>query len=395
MDHDQTKVRPDAPPSPSLARADRQGLIWHMRPTRTHRLLLGGTLDLALLAILAVFTVLMGLNFSDPLSLVVDLAACLAAALTLRWPRAAGAALGLILLIYVVVPYDFNEMGDYAALIVVLGTGIRSQRRTRAMLTAGYLTILAIRQFQLYETGTQPILSSLAWAALFAVMWLIGSAIAAFDKAQEQARLAALAQQRLALARELHDTVARSLARVSRQIHQAAASGDPTQLRSVADQVSETAGQLRWMLGALRDSDSEAELLTGAQSSLAGTVRDSVAHLQSHGFQVSTSIDGSLDDVPPEPGRVLGEIVQEATANVERHGATDRPCVLTVCIDDTAVDLAFINEVRESGSPDGSARPLGLIGAAERLALVGGQLEARQEGTHWITRVMIPIAGRT
>ncbi len=366
-----------------------------MRPTRTHRLLLGGTLDLALLAILAAVTVPMGLNFGGPLGLVVDLAACLAAALTLRWPRAAGAALGVILLIYVVVPYQFTEMGDYAALIVVLGTGIRSQRRTRAMLTAGYLTILAIRQFQLYQTGIQPILSTLAWAALFAVMWLIGSAIAAFDKAQEQARLAALAQQRLALARELHDTIARSLARVSRQIHDAAASGDPTELRSVAEQVSEAAGQLRWMLGALRDSDSEAELLTGAQSSLAGTVRDSVAQLQSHGFQVSTSIDGSLDDVPPEPGRVLSEIVQEATANVERHGATDRPCVLTVCIDANSVDLAFINEVRESGSPSGSARPLGLLGAAERLALVGGQLEARREGTHWITRVMIPIAART
>lgn len=366
-----------------------------MRPTRTHRLLLGGALDLALLAILTVLTVLMGLNFRNPLTLTVDLAACLAAALTLRWPRAAGAALGLILLLYVVVPYEFTEMGEYAALIVVLGTGIRSQQRIRATLTAGYLPILVIRQFQLYHNGAQPFLSSLAWAALFAVMWLIGSAIAAVDKAQEQTRLAALAQQRLALARELHDTVARSLARVSRQIHEASASGDPAQLRSAADQVSEAAGQLRWVLGALRDSDSEAELLTGSQSSLAGTVRDSVAHLQSQGFQVSTSIDGSLDDVPTEQGRVLADIVQEATANVERHGAADRPCVLTVCVDTTAVDLALINEVREPGTPSGSARPLGLIGAAERLALVGGQLEARQEGTHWITRVMIPIAGRT
>lgn len=364
-----------------------------MRPARIHRLLLGGALDLALLAILAVVTVAIGLNIGDPLSLAIDLVACVAAAFTIRWPRSAGAALGLIVAVYAVFPdYYFIEMGEYATLVVALGTGIRGQRRTRALLTAGYLVILTIHQFQLY-VDARAFLSVLAWIALFGVMWLIGSSIAGFNRAQQQAQLAALAQQRLALARELHDTVARSLARISRQTHEAATSGDATELASIADQVSQAASELRWVLGALRDSD--AELLVSSHSSLAIAVRDSVEQLQAHGFQVSTSIDGSLDDVPAELGSVLAEIVKEAAANVERHGATGQPCVLTVSVDDTAADLAFINEVRESGTSSGSSRPLGLLGAAERLALVGGQLEARQEGNHWITRVMIPLAGRT
>ena len=71
-----------------------------MRLAGIHRLLLGGALDVALSALLAVLCVLLTLPFDQPLAIVVDLAACLAAALTVRWPRAAGAALGLVLLLY-------------------------------------------------------------------------------------------------------------------------------------------------------------------------------------------------------------------------------------------------------------------------------------------------------
>ncbi len=362
-----------------------------MRSAGFHRLLVGGALDLVLAGFVAALSVLVGLNFGQPLAIAVDLTACAAAVLAVRWPRAAGAALGAVLLVYLAAPPAWGETGEYAALVPVLGTGVRNQRRARLQLTVAYWLILSVRQLIAYPGDYTGVVSSLVWAMLFALMWLLGGAIAAFQRAEEQARIAALAQQRLGLARDLHDTVARSLARASRRAHQAAAAGDASQLRALADEVGEAAGQLRWVLGALRDSDSATTLSSG--SSLATAVRDSMEQLQERGFQVTTSIEGSLDDVPAQAGGVLAEIVKEAAANVERHGAPDRPCALVVSIDPLAADLALINEVRGPASPSGSARPLGLLGAAERLALVGGQLEARQEGSHWITRATIPIAG--
>lgn len=363
----------------------------HMRAAGIHRLLVGGALDLVLAGFVAALALLVALPSGHLLGFAVDLAACVAAALTVRWPRAAGAVLGAILLIYLAAPREWTEVGEYAALVPVLGAGIRGQHRVRLTLTVGYWLILSVRQLQAYPDLGIGVLAALVWAMLFALMWLLGGAIAAFQRAQEQSRIAALAQQRLGLARDLHDTVARSLARLSRHAHDAAAAEDASQLRPIADEISQAAGELRWLLGALRGSDSEGTLNSGG--SLATTVRDSLGRLEAGGFQVATAIDGDLDDVPPDAGGVLAEIVKEAVANIERHGAAGRPCALVASIDDMSADLAFINEVAADRQPSG-AEPLGLLGAAERLALVGGQLEARQEGSQWITRVTVPIAGR-
>lgn len=363
-----------------------------MRPARIHRLLHGGALDLVLAVFVAILALLVGVTTTDPLGVVVDLAACLAAALAVRWPRAAGTALCVILTVYLWSPREWAEVGEYAALIPVLGTGIRNRHRERLALTLACWLILSARQFNAYPGFLTAATAALVWALLFALMWLLGGAIATFQRAEEQARITALAQQRLALARDLHDTVARSLTRISRQAYQAAEANDASRLRGIADEVGQAAGQLRWVLGALRSADPGAAPISGG--SLATAVRESVDHLRTHGFEVTTSVEGSLDDVPPEAGGVLAEIVKEATANIERHGAVDHPCVLIVSVDDASTDLAFINEVIDGGSPAGSTRPLGLLGAAERLALVGGQLQAQQEGTHWITRATVPMAGR-
>lgn len=162
---------------------------------------------------------------------------------------------------------------------------------------------------------------------------------------QEQTRIAALAQQQLG-GRDLHDTVARSLARLT--AHEAATAGDASQLRPIADEIGQVAGELRWLLGALRDSDSEGSLSSGG--SLATTMRDGIGRLEAGGFQVATAIDGDLDDVPADAGSVLAEIVK-AVANIERHGAATRPCAVVASIDEKAADLAFINEVAADDRP--------------------------------------------
>lgn len=362
------------------------------RAMRRHvvpRLLVGGTLDLVLVVLLASLSLAVGLHVGDPIAIAVDLAACAAAASIVRWPRVGGVVLGLVLIVYLAAPHSWSEMGEYAAMIPILGTGVRNQRRERLAMTLGYGLILVAIQVRAYPTDVRWLLGSLIWATLIAVLWLLGSGITAFVKAQDTARVAALTQQRLGLARDLHDTVARTLSQLSRQAHQAAANDDAAALRLLAAGIGKAASELRWLLGALREPDDRPALTS--TSSLADTFKAVLQDLKAAGFTVSATIEGDLDAVPRPAADVLADISREAAANIERHGAPGRPCAIVASLDGGWADIAFINEVPAAERDKSAGSPLGLIGATERLASIGGQLDARREGQQWITRVTIPL----
>ncbi len=50
-----------------------------------------------------------------------------------------------------------------------------------------------------------------------------------------------------------------------------------------------------------------------------------------------------------------------------------------------------MNEVGAPGPSAPQAFGLGLLGVAERLSLLGGEVEAEQEGSTWLMRIEIPI----
>jgi hypothetical protein len=101
------------------------------------KVLLGGGLDVLLAAILAVLSFALGVQVSQPWALGLDIAMCIAAGCTVRWPKTAGVALGVLLVGYFFVPAGSVSMGEYAPLIPILGTGMRNQRSARRWMTAG------------------------------------------------------------------------------------------------------------------------------------------------------------------------------------------------------------------------------------------------------------------
>lgn len=98
-----------------------------------------------------------------------------------------------------------------------------------------------------------------------------------------------------------------------------------------------------------------------------------------------------METVPQQVAEVLGDVIREAVANIQRHGRPGRPVLLVAAVDEVSADVALINEIAEATTPAAAGRPLGLMGAAERLAQIGGQLDTRQEGRRWITRVIVPL----
>jgi len=351
--------------------------------------LVSGAVDIVLAVVLASLGVMLGLIANQPIGLAVDLAACTAAALAVRWPRAAGIALGCILAVYAFAPHQWGQMGQYAPLIAILGAGMRGDRRLRLGMALGYWLIYVGIQFTVYEPGLTPVFASLIWAALIAMMWAVGNAFSNYRNAQAKLREAALTQQRLSLARDLHDSLSRTLVRLSLQARAAAAADDASALTEIADGIGHASSELRWLLRALREPDADIPISTGG--SLASRMNELIEQLDRRGFPVTVTIDGDLEQVPSRISEIVATVASEAAANVERHGAKGRPCSLLASLDSDSLDLAMINEVAaHPAAPNGTS--MGLLGAAERLAAIGGIIESRAEGPRWITRITVPLA---
>jgi signal transduction histidine kinase len=352
------------------------------------RLVASGGLEVALAVAFGALSLVLGWSTGDPVGVLLDLAMFVTAALTIRWPRAAGLALGVLLTGYLFAPPPWVELGQYAPLFAVIGAGVRGHRRLRTVMTAGYLAIYVLVQEQDYPGDIRFVLSSLVWMTLFALAWLVGSASHRYTELQAELRAAALNEQRSQLARGLHDTVSRTLTRVALRAREASINGDVTALDEVAEGVSRAASELRWMLNLLRDPQPEAQL-AAASGSIAEAVQETTSRLQASGHQFSATIEGDPATVPDAIGNVVVLAIEEAAANLERHASASEPSALVLSVGDQQLDLVVMNEIAADAST-GSAG-LGLLGLRERLSAVGGELEAGREGTQWLTRLRVPL----
>lgn len=359
------------------------------RESRFERLVTSGGLEVVLAAGLAALSVVLGWSLGEPVGMLLDISMYIVAVLTIRWPRAAGLALGVLLTGYFFAPQPWVELGQYAPLLAVIGAGVRVRRRLRLAMTVGYLAIYVCLQYQDYPGQFRFVQSSVVWATLIALCWLIGSALHRYEELQQGLRTAALNEQRLQLARGLHDTVARTLSRVALRAREASAEGDVAALDEVADGVSRAASELRWMLNLLRDPEPEAQL-AAASGSIAEAVQETTSRLQASGHQFSATIEGDPATVPESISSVVVLAIEEAAANLERHGAASEPSALVLSVGDHQLDLVVMNGI----PTDAPAEPpgLGLLGLRERLSAIGGELDAGKEGTQWLTRLRVPLA---
>ncbi|MDF1486828.1 sensor histidine kinase [Tessaracoccus caeni] len=351
---------------------------------------LSGRLDVLLAVTGAALATLLNLSHGEIASVALDLVAYTAAACIVRWPTGGGIVLASTLLLLVLLPPGWLTVAEYAALIPVLGAGLRGERRKRLWMTVLYGAILSavvVRELQ----GSSPgriLVGLMLWGGMFAFMWVIGDFFTAYRQAQEKARAAALQQQRVELARELHDTVARELSRASLRA-QAIQQGHPTaNLEPILAGIQRASGQLRWMMSLLREPGTTAPGLP-TTTDAKGIIDEAERALTEQGFTVASSFDGDLSRIPTALLPVLRSAVGEACANIERHADPARPCAIVFSVDQDGIDGVFINGLKKSAAP-ASARGMGLDGLQERLSLVGGELSVGVKGSQWTTRISIP-----
>ena len=189
------------------------------------------------------------------------------------------------------------------------------------------------------------------------------------------ARVAA-AEERVRIAREMHDVVGHS---VSVMVVQAGAERLALGAESPATREAllaiehtgrEALAEMSRLLGVLRK---EGEGLALAPRPSLTQVDALVQTVQAAGVRVELRIEGDRTDLPPSLDVSAYRIVQEALTNVVKHAGPARATVV-VRYSGRAVELEVTDD--GEGSVNGNAAGYGLAGMRERVALHGGTLDA-------------------
>ena len=215
------------------------------------------------------------------------------------------------------------------------------------------------------------------------------------DWQRGQAALDARTEERLDLARELHDLVAHYVTGIVVQAQGARAVADTRpEVAAGAFAAIEQAGAdaltaMRRMVGALRDADDGA--LT-PPAGLAG-LHELVARTSALGVPVRLRADeGVLDQLPPAVAGSVHRIVQESLTNARRHARHATLVEVQVQRVEDAVSIRVHDDGADADRPSRGAG-YGLVGMQERASALGGSLRAGpDEQGGWSVEALVPLA---
>ncbi|MCZ4101578.1 sensor histidine kinase [Streptomyces sp. So13.3] len=186
-------------------------------------------------------------------------------------------------------------------------------------------------------------------------------------------------EERLHIARELHDSLTHQISVIKVQsevaVHLARKRGEPVPdaLLAIREAGREATRELRATLEALRDDDKTPPHGLDHVSEL-------VERFRMTGLDARLTIEGQRHHVSAAVGRTVYRIVQESLTNIARHADA---ATATVRIDCRLDALAIRIDDDGKAAPDTAPTPgVGLLGMRERVTALGGRLRAepRVEG---------------
>jgi signal transduction histidine kinase len=351
-------------------------------------------LDLALaviatLAGLALYNEVLGAREPTALGLILVLVHGGSLAFRRLWPLAVLAVILVTAAIYTL----WLDLPAYMlgpATLIAVYTVAAVEERQRSLLA---LLIVELVMVTLIFVGPSfPDFSSLAlFALVIGAAWFLGDVVrrwrtaamqhelraAELAAAREELARRAVSEERLRIARELHDVVAHSMTVVALQAGSGRLAGreDPEAAQQALETIEkssrEALADMRRLVGVLREGE---DLLTAPAPSL-DDIERLVEELGRAGLDVGVSRSGHLDRVPPGMALAAYRVAQEALTNVVRHAGVDR-AVLALEASDGALSI-----VVENGPPTRPVEPMeggghGISGMEERASLYGGSLEA-------------------
>lgn len=194
------------------------------------------------------------------------------------------------------------------------------------------------------------------------------------ERAQLESARTAVSEERLRIARELHDVVGHSLGVIALQAGVGArvADSDPVEAKSaltaIAERSRSSLHEVRQILAALRDPDEDNRPVPGLDD-----VDELLAQVASAGLRVDLVRTGARWPLSRAMDLTAYRVLQESLTNVVRHAGTEDAWVrIEYSPDRLTLRVRDRGRGRQAASPGGT----GQLGMRERLAIWGGTLEA-------------------
>jgi signal transduction histidine kinase len=215
--------------------------------------------------------------------------------------------------------------------------------------------------------------------------------------AQEEA-LRRASEERLRIARELHDALGHHLSLINVQSGVALHLNEdlPDQARSSLSAIKEASKEalieLRSVLDILRE---EGERAPRSPTSTLARLEDLVSQAAAAGLDVRTETEGTTRPLPFGVDVAAFRIVQEALTNVTRH-AGKATATIRLSYGERHVTVEIDDDGRGAPPQGTVGTGRGIVGMRERVSALGGELEAgpRPEGGFRV-RARLPLDGAT
>lgn len=327
-------------------------------------------------------------------------------ALRSRWPWALFGINALWLAGFVII-YQRPTLLMFAGLVLLSTVCVRLERWPAVglgVVSAAGLYATALRISDVDDFGDARAVIFIAWAA---VAVGVADAARSFRRAQASAeaelRSALLAseaqtrqhvsEERLTIARELHDLLAHNLSVMNVQtgaaLHLLRSDPDEAEqsLLAARDAGKNVLDELRDLLGVLRHEDGDA----GRTSSLPtlDQLPDLVETMRAAGLDVRWTRSGAPRPLAPAVSLASYRIVQEALTNAAKHG-TGTADLITDWEADRFV-IRITNPLASTAGDDSEGGGHGLIGMRERAVANGGRLAVGESDRSFAIEAWLPV----
>lgn len=371
-------------------------------------LLLDATVPLIVGAVIVGAGVVHGGTSTRPLAVVVGLAAAAVLAARQRapgWTLVISAVLVLALHLF---DAPAAEVALLAPAVALYSLALNRGRVEQVFAAVGAAAVVVI--IDVLHKGNPGILATLGHVTLVAIPLLAAEMLrtrrsyvslmherfALAHQTREQDAQRRVEQERLRIARDLHDIVAHSLTAINVQAATAAQLLDrnPENARVALETIEDTSrdaiGELRAILGVLRDRDNPDAPHAPAPgvNDLGGLVKSAA----DAGLDVSFETTGMP---PPRLSDAVSlaayRIVQESLTNAQRHapGAAVR---VDLAYDAAELRVAVSNDAGRAVDSNGATPGVGITGMTERAQAVGGALRAQARADGFAVQASLPYA---
>jgi len=242
------------------------------------------------------------------------------------------------------------------------------------------IAIAVVRGYEPILTAAYVVGTFMSSAIVFSVRQM-NRLIRELHETRRALAVAAVAEERLRFARDLHDLLGHTLSVivVKAEAVRRLADRDPAAVASHARDIEDVGrralAEVREAVTGYRDGDLPAEVERARQTLRAA--------------DIDVTVHDASDEVPSRAAAALAWVIREGVTNVVRHSGA-RHCAIAIVTADGRTTV----ELRDDGPP--CPAPVfgnGLRGLAERLARDGGTLDAGPVAGGFALTATVPIGG--